>query len=202
MKRGLVVLAVLGWVGVASLAKAEDPLIRCIGTESGGTGPRQYAYEVDAAGFPVIELRVGTCSLDPAEYTSVLMPEGWEFAVERVPGPHAHHTKTAHGEISLGPCYCLTNGSVHWWTEDPALAVESFTFGYDNPRRSEDVFWTLGVYSEEPPNIDTFSEDWGSPVGMGTGLIHGPAPEPGSLVLLVSGGLCLVVRRWRRRCHR
>jgi hypothetical protein len=84
--------------------------------------------------------------------------------------------KTPHGEISPGPCRCLTEGAARWWTEDPKFAVEFFTFGYDHPWSSEDVAWALETRREgPPPRFYTFGEHWDSAVGAGYGPLHGPA---------------------------
>lgn len=200
MNKALMIAATLGSIGVASLAKADAPLVYCVGTESGGSGPRQYAYDLDSASYPMVEFRVGTNDLDAANYASLLMPDGWTFAVEPVPGGHIHHVKTPHGKVSPGPCRCLTHGSVVWQAEDPGFAVEFFTFGYDHPWASEDVGWILQTEREgPPPKPYTFREDWGSPVGTGFGPAHGPVPEPSTFALLTMATLALLTHAWRRR---
>ncbi|MHC4180389.1 MAG: PEP-CTERM sorting domain-containing protein [Planctomycetota bacterium] len=200
MNKALVITVTLGFIGVASLAEADAPLIRCVGTESGGSGPRQYAYDVDSASYPMVEFRVGTKDLEAANYASVLMPDGWTFAVESVPGHHMHDVKTPPGKVSPGPCRCLTRGSVVWQAKDPDFAVEFFAFGYDHPWASEDVSWILQTEREGPPPKQyTFREDWGSSVGTGFGPVHGPVPEPSTLILLTMGTLVLLAYAWRRR---
>jgi len=167
---GVALLACLG-----SFAMADGPLIDCVGSACGGGGPTAYAYLVDSVSYPMMEFRVGTNDLDPAHYTNVLIPPGWQFAVEEVWMAHLHGVHTPHGEVSPGPCWCLTAGSARWWTDDPALAVEYFTFGYDHSWLSEDVGWELITRREgPPPEYYTFHEFWDNPVGCGAGPVHGP----------------------------
>jgi hypothetical protein len=124
----------------------------------------------------MIEFRAGTNDLNLENYANLLVPEGWMFAVENVPMAHFHDVKTPHGEISPGPCRCLTIGSIRWWTEDLRYTVEYFTFGFDHPSPSEDVGWDLTTRREgPPPESFTFEGDWDSPVGTGYGPLHGPA---------------------------
>jgi len=123
----------------------------------------------------MMEFRVGTNDLNPAHYTDILIPPGWSFAVEEVPMSHAHGVHTPHGEVSPGPCFCQTAGSVHWWTDDPALAVELFIFGYDHSWTPEDVGWDLLTRREgPPPTFHDFHPFWEGAVGGGTGPVHAP----------------------------
>jgi hypothetical protein len=164
------------------LASADAPLIYCVGSACGGHGPTAFAYEVDSASFPMMEFQAGTNDLDPENYTNVLTPEGWNFAVEREGMSHAHGLHTPHGEVSPGPCYCLTAGRVRWWTDDPAYAVEFFTFGYDHRWSSEDTGWDLLTRREgDPPQYYDFHGDWDSPVGVGMGPVHGASGPYGDL---------------------
>jgi len=200
MKKTLMVTVALGLICPVSLTKANDvPLIHCIGTESGGTGPRRYAYDIDSVGYPVTDFRVGTRDLEIADYTNVLIPPNWQFAVEPVHMGHMGGQKTAHGQVSPGPCRCLTKGSVRWWTDEPLSAVEVFVFGYDHPWSSEDVGWTLVTWPEgSMPDPDILRENWDAAVGTGLGPVHGPLPEPATLTLLALGGLAVFRRRRTR----
>jgi len=151
-----------------------------VGSGCGGIGPTFYAYDIDSGSYPMMEFRVGTNDLNPENYTNVLSPEGWFFTVEERGMSHAHGIHTPHGEVSPGPCYCLTAGSVFWWTDDPSLAVEFFTFGYDHTWLPEDVGWSLLTRREgPPPSYYEFLPFWDAPVGMGMGPMHAPyvAPE-------------------------
>jgi hypothetical protein len=79
--------------------------------------------------------------------------------------------------VSLGPCWCLTLGCVRWWTDDPAYAVELFTFGFNHPYPPEDVSWELTTRREgPPPEWYTFTPFWDEPMGVwpGMGPVHGP----------------------------
>jgi len=183
------------WALLSTWASADAPLIGCIGTESGGNGPRLYAYEVDSASYPMVQFMVGTNDLDSRHYTNVLIPPGWRFAVEPVPMAHMHTTKTPHGRVSPGPCRCLTQGRVRWWANDPADAIEFFTFGFDHPWPSEDVDWILETRRENPPlppELRTFRADWDAAVGWGYGPVHAPVPEPTTLGLLGAGAVSLL----------
>ena len=188
MKKVLMAAAALGLICPASLTRADAPLIYCIGTESGGAGPRRYAYNIDSASFPMMEFQAGTNDLEIADYTNVLIPPNWHFAVEPVRMGHIHGVKTPHGQVSPGPCRCLTRGRARWWTDDPVAAVESFVFGYDHPWSSEDVSWTLLTRREgPPPESYTLRENWDAPVGTGFGPVHGPSIVSGPATLTWDG---------------
>jgi len=196
MKKTLMVAVALGLICPVSLTKADAPLIHCTGTESGGAGPRRYAYDVDSGSYPMMEFLVGTNDLAISDYTNVLIPPNWHFAVEEMPMGHICGVKTPHGQDSPGPCRCLTSGRARWWTDEPVAAVEFFVFGYDHPWRSEDVGWTLETRRDGPPPVfHTFREHWDAPVGTGYGPVHGPTPEPATLSLLALGALAVLRRR-------
>jgi hypothetical protein len=166
-----VVLLLLG----GGVARGDAPLVFCEGRSCGGGGERDYCYRVEATRDPLLEFRVGSNDLDPAHYRNLLTPPGWSFTVEDLPMAHAHGVETRHGEVSPGPCYCLTEGSVHWWTDDPRAAIEVFTFGFDQGSSAEDLGWELLSRREgPPPEFHRFAEDWGAPLGSGMGPLHGP----------------------------
>ena len=71
-----------GAVCLASSALADAPLVFCVGNGCGGDGPRNYAYDVDAVSYPMMEFFVGTNDLDESNYTNVLTPPGWNFAID------------------------------------------------------------------------------------------------------------------------
>ena len=102
MKKVLTIIIGLAFAGPVLLAGADAVQVICDGTESGGNGPRQYAYDVTGPG-PLMEFIVGTNDLNAGKYTNLLMPEGWSFAIEQVGMVHAHGTKTPHGSVSPGP---------------------------------------------------------------------------------------------------
>jgi len=164
------ILACLGLIG-----PKDAPLVYCNGWVFCGNGPRMYLYPIDSCSYPMMEFRVGTDDLNAANYTDVLIPEGWQFAVEEVGMNHACGLHAPYGELSAGPCYSLTLGSAHWWTDDPAYAVEFFTFGYDHPWPPEDTAWELITRREgPPPEYYVFHEFWDAPVATGMGPVHGP----------------------------
>ena len=172
-------LATMAVLGCSCLAVwADAPLVYCQCTQGEYHGPGHYAYLVDSVSYPMMEFVVGTNDLDPDNYSNVLTPPGWNFAVEEVWMHHSHDNFTYHGMISPGPCWCLTWGRVRWWTDDPESAVEYFTFAFDHPWRGHDVEWVLTTRREgPPPEYYVFEVDWESAVGMGMGPLHGPC-EP------------------------
>ncbi len=174
-KKVLLIAVGLIFAGPVLMAGADAPQVLCVGTESGGNGPRQYAYDV-TGGLLLMSFTVGTNDLNSDNYTNLLMPENWNFAVEQEGMNHAHRTKTPHGSVSLGPCYCLTEGRVRWWTEDTDYGIPSAIFGYDHPWSSEDVGWLM--VETVPPEAVGHITGWELPVGTGLGPVHGPALEP------------------------
>ncbi len=179
MFRARVLLALAVVVYVASMAAADAPLVYAVGFVSGGPGPTGYAYEVDAASYPMMEFLVGTNDLDIDHYSGVLVPEGWHFAVE--PNSLVVHSCglfTPVGHLGGGQCWGVPAGIARWWTEDPAHAIEHFVFGYDHPWRAEDLGWRLFCERPEEPTQYEFFENWGAEVGAGEGPLHGPYEEP------------------------
>jgi len=164
--------------GLATTATADAPLVFCNGYGCGGGGMTAYTYVVDSASYPMTDFRVGTNDLEPSHYTYVQVPEGWHFAIEEVWMSHLHGIHTPHGEDSPGPCWCLTKGSAHWWTDDPEYAIEGFTFGYCHPWSPEDTGWELTTHQGQEEYL--FTAGWDDLVGWGLGPVHGPA-EPTSL---------------------
>ena len=179
MKTLLRMILVLAVSTLGSSAFADAPLIHCVGAGCGGIGPTAYAYDIDSASYPMMDFRIGTNDMNPAHYMNVLIPPGWSFAVEERPMSHLHGVHTPHGEVSPGPCWCQTAGSVHWWTENPEFAVEFFTFGYDHTWKPEDVGWSLLTRREgPPPSYYEFQPFWDAAVGMGMGPMHAPYEAP------------------------
>lgn len=172
----------LGWataaaaVALAQAARGDAPLIDCHCQAQ--AWPPYYAYHVDAASFPMLEFVVGTNDLNPANYAQVISPPGWRFTVEPTGLGHSCGLFTPHGQVPPPNCESLTLGRVRWWTDDPALAVESFTFAFSHPWPAEDVGWTLTTRRPgPPPEYYVFSESWSAPVGTGAGPVHGPYAE-------------------------
>ena len=128
-------------------------------------GITSYAYHVNGAG-PLTSFFVGTSDLDISNYTNVRSPYGWEFGILSEGMSHSHGHFTDHGQVSIGPCRCLTAGRVGWWADDDQYAIRSFTFGFDSNMLPKDVGWYI-------PSVPLWA-DWNVPVGMGAGPVHGP----------------------------
>ena len=168
------------------------PLVSYDGTEAGGDGPREYAYDVDAnEGDPIMEFRLAVGDLNLDNYGDVLMPDGWHLTVDDdvTMGCYGGYTPIG-GTATL--LKHVTHDSILWSTDDPKFAIESFTFGFNHPGLAGDVAWGLLNSRDE-----SFSET-SLVVGLGFGPVHGPSliPEPATLTLLALGGL-LVTRRRR-----
>jgi hypothetical protein len=186
MKRVSSLQRLAGWLALvcASAAGADAPIIECEGFTCGGAGspvhtyPFAYVYVVDAASYPMMEFRVAVNDLDAAHYTNVVIPDGWQFAVEEFPVQQSCGTFTAHGSMSLLPCFSVSPGSIRWWTDDPAQVVEQFVFAYDHPNPPMDVGWILTTQREETPGQPLvehiFMAQFDTPVGTGTGPVHAP----------------------------
>jgi hypothetical protein len=180
-RSALMMLIVASLAPSAFSAPREAPEVYCNGWICGGTGLPMYNYPVESVGQPVMDFRVGSNDLNPAHYANVLIPEGWNFAVEEVWMNHlcaSCDDHTPHGADSPGPCWCVTQGSVHWWTDDPDKAVELFTFGYDHIWPAEDVSWQLTTAGDRLAPRGVFMPSWDEPVGMGNGPVHGPCLPP------------------------
>lgn len=183
MKRFLITAIAVAVVGCTTVPSGAQGLatVMCFGLESTGPGPRLYTYDVSSLTGQAFSLfYVGTDDGNFNNYANWLMPAGWGAAV--LPSSAIQHwlEKTPHGGLSMGPA-----GSCPFmvaWTGPPIAAG---MFGYDNPNRSHDVGWLVGT-------VPVTIENWAMPVGMGYGPVHGPVPEPGSLLTLAAGALSLL----------
>jgi hypothetical protein len=200
------VLALLAVIGLGSTARGDPPVVYCGCAQGEFNGPGQYAYTIDSNGYPISEFFVGTNDVDLAHYTSVLIPPNWNFEISPWGFSQSYGTFSYHSYMPGTPGYGLTAGSARWWTDDPANAIESFTFGFEHPWPAEDVGWGMMVrWGGEPPDL-WFAESWEAPTGMGAGPLHGPGRpaeacwesdecEPGNYCYfsdcLVETGLCL-----------
>jgi len=172
---------VIPLVVVAALVSAGDvwgdaPLVFCECTEGEYLGLGRYRYVVDSASYPMMEFTVGTNDLEFFDYWDVAVPAGWQFAVVADEQEmHAGGSFAFHGTLSAGPVWSLTAGVARWWTDDPAYAIEFFTFEFHHPWLAEDVGWRLETRRPgSPPEYYVFSEFWDAPVGTGYGPLHGP----------------------------
>lgn len=165
-------------VGLGSLAWAQDPVAYCECSQGEFGGPGNYAYPVDSGGYPISEFYVGTNDPELSNYTNVSTPPGWNFEIHEWGMSQSYGRFTYHTYMSEPPGFGLTAGSAHWWTDDPALAIESFTFGFDHPWIAQDVGWGLMVRWGGSPPVLWFDESWDAPVGAGAGPLHGPGDPP------------------------
>jgi hypothetical protein len=160
-------------------ALAEAPRVFCE-VEGCAGASKTYAYRVEAAGRAVTEFVVATCDTNVARYTEIGLPPGWQFTIEETGMDRACGHDTPHGQVSSGPCGEYTTGRVRWWTADPELAIESYTFRFNHPWCAEDAAWQVGAQ-------ELFTSDWSAPVGEGAGPVHGPSGSPSTLNLGAEG---------------
>ena len=190
----LVMVALLLFALVGPTAAAVS--VTCNGTQCGGTGIRDFQYNVTVAGGGTFtDFAVGAQLPHPLSSdwpgADWLVPAGWSHEV--VSGTAYKHSwsLTPHGEISPG--------GDNWWPHYirwSGPAVSSGSFGYN--------FRPLGGFKtyDSGWSVGTACENWLAPVGMGTGPLHAPLyPEPSGLLALAGGlgGLGGVFFRRRRR---
>lgn len=168
---------------LGAVTAAADPLVYCLCEHCGGGGPRMYSYRVESPGAPVTEFTVGMSAI-VGELYDVIMPEGWDCHVYYDGMPHSEGVLTPRGAEPFGPCYCLTEGRLFWWTDDPFAGVESFTFGFKHLSFAEDVGWIMtGVDGA------SYIENWDAPAAIGAGPIHGPATHDLTCDINCDGGV-------------
>jgi len=178
MRELFAAFALAAVIGFGYPARADAPVVYCGCSQGEFDGPGQYAYTVDSSSYPVSEFFVGTNDLDSTNYTSVLVPPGWNFEIMGWGFSQSYGTFSYHGYMPGTPGFGLTAGSAHWWTDDPAQAIEFFTFGFEHPWVAQDVGWGMIVPSRGSRADLWFAESWQDPVGMGAGPLHGPGHPP------------------------
>ena len=187
MKRLYLPLIVLLTLALISPVCAST--VRCIGTSSGGDGPRAYSYGLDGL-VNLTSWELGTDRDDL--FTNWLQPTDWSWQILGNDLPEneqrlGYIPKTPEGQISPGPA-----GPCSWrivWT-GPALNGNGFVFGFDSLAPPHDTDWITS---------DGSAANWDALVGMGEGPIHSPTvPEPGSLAALGTGLMALIGIRRRR----
>ena len=184
----LVMVAILLFAVVAPSTAATS--VTCNGTLCGGTGIRDFQYNVADTGT-FSEFAVGAY-LFGYDWPGAdwLMPAGWSHEVVSETAYQHSQYLTPHGQISSG-AYDWWSQYIRWW----GPAISSGSFGYN--------FRPLGGFLtyDSGWSVGTARENWLAPVGMGAGPVHAPSyvPEPSSLLALGSGlaglgGVC-----WRRK---
>ena len=181
----------------------------CNGSACGGTGPRDYWYEVTTdQQYDSFALNIITGDGTVANYsntTAATLVEGvWE-AMDSADylcnlfgffggTPPIHTPVTAHGGGPVAPNGSCTRAI--FWTVNGPLSAGTYGFGYNNDTDPMDVGWLFESLTDGDPNLGIYA-DWSKVVGMGKGPVHGPSPEPATLSLLAVGIGGLMLRRRR-----
>jgi hypothetical protein len=200
MKRLILTVFICIWASFVGsvLAAPQDWSICYEGTEASGGGQRDYQYELKNITNQAVNLNVvyvGTFDSILADYTNILMPNGWVFSIVGGGGKTTPGVSTPLGQIAPAPIQCDGMLLARWGLQNGVNVAPgaTVTFGFDNPNPSQNVDWYCAV---EP----TPGANWNSPVAgpLGTftdGPVHGPVPEPATLLLLGLGGLAIVRKR-------
>jgi hypothetical protein len=175
------------------------------GTACGGSGPRDYWYEVTTTQqYEQFHLHVASGDPVVGNYSNMTAAKfvggTWVEMVYRVdydcfvnpdnPAGPFHTPMTLHGGGPVTPTGNCRS-SVDWNVNGPVPAGK-YGFGYDNSTAPMDVLWDV-VYA---PHMFV-STDWSKVVGMGQGPVHGPSPEPATLSLLAVGIGTLLLKKRR-----
>lgn len=190
MKYSCLVVALLLALCLATPTLAQGgATVLCQGNICGGGGIRNYQYDVTGTGGLMIhQFHVGTCDPNIADYTNIIGPAGWSFGIANILEDH-RDAFTPHGGFSAPDGRCLRCAV---WTEpENGAGVQNALFGFDNPNHAHDVGWFL--------NSGLPVENWNAAVGMGAGPVHGPVPEPSSILALCSGLIALAGLKLRKR---
>ncbi len=181
----------------------------CNGTECGGSGPRDYFYEVTTTQqYDGFVFNAGTADRDTGNYSNplaaYLVGANWVAMIDDpTPGGDydvcfgygdqldIHSPMTAHGGGPVTP-NGKSNMVIAWFVNGP-LPANTYGFGYDNDTDPIDVSWFF--VDGPPPDI---TSDWSKVVGMGLGPVHGPSPEPATLSLVAVGIVTLLFRKRRQ----
>lgn len=160
---GIVAVAgAVGWLGTNGSATpapvALPDTIKCLGNSCGGSGPRNYTYEVTSAATTVYT------GLHNASTTlaNVLAPSGWTATVFNNPATDDPNF-VAHGGSASGTGMCAR--FIEW--TGPSQAAP-FLLGFDtlNDPEIHETEWLIPATSSVA--------QWGRPVGNGLGPIHTP----------------------------
>jgi hypothetical protein len=175
--------------------------ISCEGTQSTGGGARLYQYEIQnmsAAPQTLTDLRIGTDDLNVGDYTNILSPPNFSFAVNLGDTQLATTTvKTPHGQFVPNMAWVRqTAGMIHWSNPQGLLLNPGATavFGFNNSLASEDVEW-VGTATGGVITIGRPTAPVAGPLGVFTnGPVHAPVPEP-TAAACVLASVALMLRR-------
>ena len=183
----------------------------CNGSECGGSGPRDYFYEVTTTEeYDGFVFNAGTADRDTGNYSNplaaTLVGGNW-VAMTDGPSPGGdydicfgygeqldiHSPMTVHGGGPVTP-NGKSNMVIAWFVNGP-LPANTYGFGYDNDTDPLDVSW---FFDEGSIPFPFASSDWSKVVGTGLGPVHGPSPEPATLSLLAVGIATVMLKKRRK----
>ncbi len=171
---------------------AQDFLVACEGTESGGGGTNRYQYtlqNISAGPVTLTEFFVGTGDPSAASYTFV-PTAGFNVSVipnDGFPPCNVTYTsgvKTAHGVVPP-PIGSLASAAVIYWAGSTVVpSMGTVTFAFYHPGESNDHEWFAN--SSAGWTISQSDQPMAGPLGVYTiGYVH--APNPPAFVPAVSG---------------
>ncbi|KPJ60885.1 MAG: hypothetical protein AMJ46_04090 [Latescibacteria bacterium DG_63] len=186
---------------------AQDFLISCEGTESGGGGANRYQYTLqNISGSPITltEFFVGTGDAAVSSYTFIPTPG---FTVSIIPNDgyppcnvtYTSGVKTPHGVVP--PPSGFPSAAVIYWIGSTVVSPSgTVTFAFNHPGPSNDHEWFAN--SSAGWTISQVDQPMAGPTGVYTiGYVHAPNPPP--VIPAVSGwrlvlfiALPLLVAAW------
>ena len=178
----------------------------------------QYWYHVNlypqtgsTIDMGLTQFAIATWKRNWDDYSNWSMPAGWSAALvlNASNGIQNTRTQSPEGEVYTGTVYDGPNMLV--WSGPSYGGYGSLDFGFESSGQPWNVGWAADgwetfwqSYDPEQPPVQSqmgfgSTANWASAVNWGYGPIYGPAPEPGSLIVLGSGMLALAGMMLRRR---